>query len=389
MFSLGQAAIADVVSARERGRYQGYITGIWGLASIAGPLVGGLCTDYLTWRWAFYINLPVGVLAFLMVAWALKRIPVRNQSRPIDYLGVVLMMPGVTAWMLVCAWGGTAYPWSSPTILGLAGVGLCFLLAFALQELRAREALLPPRLFINRNIRTVLITQFIIASTLLSTALLVPVFLQLVAGYSASQSGGFMIPLIGSQMAGSITVGHRMRRTGRYKLAPQIGFLGIMLSFILYATMTATTPYWLIAFYFMINGISVGFCMSPMTVAGQNAADFRDLGAFTGTSGFFRSLGGSFGTALLWTALVMAFGYFLADGHLGFGPDVLRGGPQALADLPPDVRAVIIPDLTHAFAIAFGIAAVISFLGFVAICFLEEVPLKTIAGKAPEPSGGE
>jgi EmrB/QacA subfamily drug resistance transporter len=383
LFSLGQAAIADVVSARERGRYQGYITGIWGLASIAGPLVGGLCTDYLTWRWAFWINLPVGIIAFVMVDWALKRIPVKNERRPIDFLGVALMLPGVTAWMLVCAWGGTTYPWSSPMILGLTGAGLCFLIAFALQELRAREALLPPRLLINRNVRTVLITQFIIASTLLSTALLVPVFLQLVAGYSASQSGLFMIPLIGSQMAGSITTGYRMRATGRYKRSPQLGFLGIMVSFALYATMTATTPYWLIAIYFMFNGIAVGLCMSPMTVAGQNAADFRDLGAFTGTSGFFRSLGGSFGTALLWTALVLAFGYFLADGHLGFGPEVLRGGPQALAELPANIRATIIPDLTHAFAITFGIAAVISFTGFVAICFLEEVPLRTTPGKAP------
>jgi EmrB/QacA subfamily drug resistance transporter len=393
LFSLGQAAIADVVSARERGRYQGYITGIWGLASIAGPLVGGLCTDYLTWRWAFWINLPIGAIAFFFVAWALKRIPVRgrHERQSIDFLGVALMMPGVTAWMLVCAWGGTAYPWGSPMILGLAGAGLCFLLAFALQELRAREALLPPRLFMNRNIRTVLLTQFIIASTLLSTALLLPVFLQLVAGYSASESGLFMIPLIGTQMIGSITTGYRMRATGRYKLSPQIGFLGIMVSFILYATMTAMTPYWLIAIYFMVNGISVGLCMSPMTVAGQNAADFRDLGAFTGTSGFFRSLGGSFGTALLWTALVMAFGVSLADGHLGFGPDVLRGGPQALADLPANIRAVIIPDLTHAFAITFGIAAVIAFIGFIAISFLEEVPLRTTPGKAPvaEASGGE
>jgi len=390
LFSLGQAAIADVVSARERGRYQGYITGIWGLASIAGPLVGGLCTDYLTWRWAFWINLPIGAVAFFFVAWALKRIPVKNERRPIDFIGVALMLPGVTAWMLVCAWGGTSYPWGSPVILGLAGAGLFFLLAFAVQELRAREALLPPRLFINANVRTVLITQFLIASTLLSTALLLPVFLQLVAGYTASQSGAFMIPLIGTQMVGSITTGYRMRATGRYKLSPQLGFIGIALSFVLYATMNATTPPWLIALYFMVNGIAVGLCMSPMTVAGQNAVDFRDLGAFTGTSGFFRSLGGSFGTALLWTALVLAFGHYLVAGHLGFGPEVLRGGPQALANLPADVRAAILPDLTHAFSIAFAIAAVIAFIGFIAISFLEEVPLRTTPGKAPaHPAGGE
>jgi len=382
LFSLGQAAIADVVSARERGRYQGYITGIWGLASIAGPLVGGLCTDYLTWRWAFWINLPVGAIAFFFVAWALKRLPVKNERRSIDFLGVALMVPGVTAWMLVCAWGGTSYDWDSPMILGLSGAGLCFLIAFALQELRARDALLPPRLFLNHNIRTVFLTQFIIASTLLSTALLLPVFLQLVAGYTASQSGGFMIPLIGSQMVGSIVVGRRMRDNGRYKRYPQLGFLGIMLSFVAYATMTATTPAWLIACYFMLNGVAVGLCMSPMTVAGQNASDFRDLGAFTGTSGFFRSLGGSFGTALLWTVLVMAFGYFLAGSHLGLGPEVLRGGPQALAELPAATRAVILPDLTRGFMVTFAIAAAISFTGFIAMCFLEEIPLRTTIARA-------
>jgi EmrB/QacA subfamily drug resistance transporter len=389
LYSMAQASIADVVSARERGRYQAYITSAFSTAAIIGPVIGGFCVEYLTWRWAFWINLPVGAIAFFFVAWALKRIPVKKERRKIDFLGVALMVPGVAAWMLVCAWGGVTYPWSSPMILGLGGVGLCFLLAFALQELRAREALLPPRLFVNPNIRTVLITQFLIASTLLSTALLLPVFLQLVAGYTASQSGGFMIPLIGSQMVGSITTGYRMRATGRYKRSPQAGFIGIMISFILYATMTATTPYWLIAIYFMVNGIAVGLCMSPMTVAGQNAADFRDLGAFTGTSGFFRSLGGSFGTALLWTALVLAFGHFLAGAPLGIGPEVLRGGPGALADLPPDVRATILPDLTHAFAITFGIAAAIAFLGFVAISFLEEVPLKTVAGKAPAERAGE
>jgi MFS family permease len=184
-------------------------------------------------------------------------------------------------------------------------------------------------------------------------------------------------------MIGSIITGQRMRRTGRYKRSPQIGFIGIMLSFALYATMTATTPAWLIACYFMLNGIAVGFCMSPMTVAGQNAASFRDLGAFMGTSGFFRSLGGSFGTALLWTALMLGFGHFLLGAHLGFGPEVLRGGPQALAELPAEVRATILPDLTHAFAITFSIAAAIAFLGFIAISFLEEVPLRTTTGKAP------
>ena len=383
LFSLGQAAIADVVSARERGRYQGYITGIWGVASIAGPLLGGLCVDYLTWRWAFWINLPVGVAAYLLCDRSLRRIPVRREQRSIDFLGAALMMPGVTAWMLVTAWGGTSFAWTSPTIILLTVIGFSFLLAFALQELRAREALLPPRFFTNRNVCTVLVAQFLIASTLLSTAMLLPVFLQLVAGYSASSSGAFMIPLIASQMAGSITTGRRMRATGRYKRAPQWGFLLLIVAYGLYATMEAATPEWQIIAYLMLNGAALGLCMAPMTVAGQNAAEFRDLGAFTGTSGFFRSLGGSFGTALLWSVLVYSFGRILAGSHTGLGAEVLRGGPAAVSSLPEATRAAILPALTHAFSLTFWLAAAIAALGLIAVSFLEEVPLRTTPGQAP------
>ncbi len=383
LFSLGQAAIADVVSARERGRYQAYITGIWGFASIAGPLVGGLCVDYLNWRWAFWINLPVGAVAFVLCDRSLRRIAVRREQRSIDFLGAALMMPGVTAWMLVTAWGGTTFPWTSPTILGLGAIGLLFLLAFALQELRAREALLPPRLFANRNVRTVIIAQFLIAATLLSIAMLLPVYLQLVIGYSASASGAFVVPLIGSQMIGSIATGRYMRHTGRYKRSPQIGYAGIICSFLLFSTMTATTPAWLIVLYFMLNGVSVGLCMSPLTVAGQNSSDFRDLGAFSGTSSFFRSLGGSFGTALLWSVLVITFGHTLAYSNLGLGPEVLRGGPEALASLPAATRAAVLPGLIHSFSIAFLIAASIAVLGLITISFLEEIPLRLTPGQSP------
>lgn len=389
LFSLGQAAIADVVSARERGRYQAYITGIWGFASISGPVVGGLCVDYLTWRWAFWINLPVGVTAFFLCNWALKRIPVRRERRSIDFLGVTLMIPAVVACMLVTAWGGTEYDWSSPTILWLGGAGILLLLAFVLQELRAEEALLPPRLFFNPIVRTCLIIQFLIASTLLSMAMLLPVFLQLVVGFSASVSGLFMIPLISSQMIASIATGNRMRRTGRYKLSPQMGFAGITLSYLLYSTMSTATPYWMIALYFMLNGLSIGLCMSPLTVAGQNASDFRDLGAFTGTSGFFRSLGGSLGAALMWSVLVFTFSRYLIDAHLGLGPEVLRGGPTALSSLPAGARHVLTPSLNHSFSTVFLLAAGIAAAGFVATCFLKEIPLRTTVAHVAEAASAD
>lgn len=389
LFSLGQAAIADVVSARERGRYQAYITGVWGFASIAGPVVGGLCVDYLTWRWAFWINLPVGVAAFILCDWALRRIPVRREHRSIDFLGIVLMMPGVIILLLVTAWGGVEYDWNSPTILWLSAIGVLFILAFVVQELRAKDALLPPRLFANSIVRICLIVQFVIASTLLSTAMLLPVFLQLVIGYSAAVSGTFMIPLIGSQMISSITTGQRMRRTGRYKLSPQLGFAGVTISYLLYSTMSLATPDWMIVLYFMVNGISVGLCMAPLTVAGQNASDFRDLGAFTGTSGFFRSLGGSFGAAFLWSVLVFAFSRFIAGSAVGLSPAILRGGPGALATMPEATRVEVLPVLNHAFSIAFLVAAGIAAIGFVATCFLKEIPLRTTVAHASEIASAE
>ena len=256
--------------------------------------------------------------------------------------------------------------------------------SLVLQELRAREALLPPRLLGNPTVLTILIAQFLVSATLLSTAMLLPVFLQLVVCYSAAVSGAFMVPLILAQMASSITTGHRMRRTGRYKRSPQIGFLLLIIAFLLYATMSATTPPWLIISYFSLHGIALGLAMAPMTTAGQNAADFRDLGAFTGTSGFFRSLGGSFGTALLWTVLVLAFGHALLGNDFGFGPEVLRGGPAALAGLPEATRNAVLPSLTFAFATAFVLAAVIAGLGLIAVSCLKEIPLRTTLAAAPK-----
>jgi hypothetical protein len=147
--------------------------------------------------------------------------------------------------------------------------------------------------------------------------------------------------------------------------------------------MSATTPPWLIICYFMLNGVSVGLSMSPLTVAGQNASDFRDLGAFSGTSSFFRSLGGSFGTALLWSMLVLAFGQALAASNLDLGPEVLRGGPTALASLPASTRDAVLPGLVHAFSMTFMIAAAIAVLGLIAISFLEEIPLRLTPGQAP------
>jgi EmrB/QacA subfamily drug resistance transporter len=270
LYSMAQAAIADVVSPRERGRYQAYITSMFGTASIAGPLIGGLSVDYLTWRWAFWINLPIGIVAYVLCHRGLARVILRRQRRPIDYLGAALMLPGVTALMLVAAWGGNELPWTSLPLMTLAFTGVVFLLAFALREKHAPEALLPPRLFASSVFRVASLLNFFINAITVGIFLLIPVYLQFVIGVSAGISGlMLLLPLI-AQIISSITTGRRVQRTGRYVPSPRAGFAMLVIASLLFATMKATTPIWLIEIYLVVHTIGIGLCQAPLWVAVQN-----------------------------------------------------------------------------------------------------------------------
>jgi EmrB/QacA subfamily drug resistance transporter len=384
LISMAHATMADIVSARERGRYQGYLSGVWGVASVAGPLVGGLSVEYLSWRWAFWINIPIGIVGFVLCTRALRRLTVRRRPQRIDFLGAGLMMPAVTALLLVAAWGGTEMPWNSLPIIGLSVVGLLLLAAFGLQELRAPDALIPPRLFINKVIRVSIAINFLIAITLFATIMLLPVFLQLVVGVSAGDSGILLIPLIGAQVVGSFATGQLMRTTGHYKRYPLLGFAGITLSFVLLSTMDAGTPELLAAAYMALNGVASGMSMPPLMVAAQNAAELRDLGVATAAVGFFRSLGGSFGAAILWSVLLFTLGQHLVAAGAGdpaLGTGLLRGGVAGIAQMSAASRAMLLPALAHSFSFVFRILAVVGAAGFVATAFLQEVPLRTTAGQ--------
>lgn len=378
LYSMSQASIADVVSARERGRYQAYITSTFGIASIAGPLIGGFCVEYLSWRWAFWINLPIGVLAFSLCHRALARVTVRRQRRPIDFLGAALIMPGVTALMLVATLGGSELPWVSPTILALGAIGILFVAAFARRERDAPEALLPPRLFASQVFRVATLLNFFINAITVGTFMLLPVFFQLVVGVGAELSGAMLIVPLATQIGASIYTGRRVQRTGRYVQFPRAGFAALVFAAILFSTMTATTPIWLIEIYMMVNAIGNGFCQSPLWVAVQNSAEMRDLGAVTGSTAFFRALGGAFGAAIFWSVLLAVLAATVAaEGHSGFGGDLLRGGHAALAALPADVRAFFIPAFTHAFSIAFQLSAAVAAAALATTFFLKEIPLRT------------
>jgi len=326
LISMAQAVIADVIAPRERGRYQGYLSGMWATASVGGPVLGGFFVDYLTWRWVFWINLPLGIAAFILCRRALARLTTPRRHRRIDYLGAVLLTAAVADLLLVASWGGTTSAWTSPTLLGLVAAAPLLVGGFIVQELRAAEPILPPRLFANPVISLASLTSFIVAMAMFGGIVLLPVFLQLVTGVGAGHSGVLLIPLMGGTVVGAFTSGQLMRRTGRYKAFPLIGLGMSTLAFALLATMDAVTPPAMAMAYMGLLGIGIGMSMPVMLVAVQNAAEPRDIGVATATVAFSRSLGGSFGAAILWSVLLAALGRHLAAGGTELGTALLAGG---------------------------------------------------------------
>ncbi len=374
LISMSQAIIADVISPRERGRYQVYMSGVWALASLGGPVMGGFFVEYLTWRWVFWINLPLGVLGLVLCNNPLKKLVVRRQQPRIDYLGAAILIPAVVSLLLVASWGGTEFAWASPEILGLIGVGILLAAAFALQELRALEPLLPPRLFIDPVIRIVNLNSFVVSAGMFGAIVLLPVFLQLVLGAGPGRTGLLLIPLMGGTVLGAYPVGQWMRRTGRYKKAPVLTLSGAVAAYLLLATCGPSTPDLLVALYIGLLGVGIGGSMPVMLVAAQNAAEPRDTGAATASVTFFRFLGGSFGAAALWSALLYFFNQNLAAlGVPGFAAVALQGAEGAAAALTPEARGA----LAQAFSWTYigGAAIMAASVGIALV--LKEIPLRT------------
>jgi EmrB/QacA subfamily drug resistance transporter len=389
LISMAQAIIADVVAPRERGRYQGYLSGVWATASVAGPVLGGVFVDHLSWRWVFLINLPLGAAAFVLCRRALARLAVRRTRRRIDYLGAALLTLTVTDLLLVASWGGTTFAWSAPIMLALMAAAPPLAAVCVLQELRAPEPILPPRLFADPVIRLANLVSFMVAMAMFGAIVLLPVFLQLVTGVGAGRSGILLIPLMGGTVIGAFTSGRLMRRTGRYKAFPLIGLTMATLAFALLATMDAATAPAFAMVYMGVLGIGIGMSMPVMLVAVQNAAEARDIGIATATVAFFRSLGGSFGAAILWSVLLAALARSLAAAGGGaLGTALLQGGPAAMAALPVAQRALLMPALTRAFHLAFALSAAIAAASVVTTLFLEERPLRRSTARRAVPAQG-
>jgi EmrB/QacA subfamily drug resistance transporter len=389
-----QAIIADIVPPRERGRYMGLIGSVFAVASVAGPLLGGFLVDNLSWRWVFYVNLPVGVLAILIVSTRLHLYTPHTRHR-IDYLGTALLSAGVGALILLTTWGGNEYPWGSRTIIGLGIAGVVLLAVFVWWEGRAAEPILPLKLFRSPVFDVANAMGFTIGMAMFGAIIFIPLFLQIVYGVSPTKSGLLTIPLMAGLLVAAILSGRAITRIGRYKAFPIAGTAVLVVGMYLLSRLDVHTALWVASAYMVVVGVGLGLVMQVLVLVVQNDVQPPDIGVATSTATFFRSVGGAFGVAIFGAI----FASRLADGlghlpprvaaHLGSGVHL---NPEQAKELPPAVHADFLNAFAHALQGVFLFGVVVAVVPFILSWFLKEVPLRTTVARAaesapPEPSG--
>ena len=383
-----QAVVADIIPARERGRYQGIFGAVFGLASIAGPLLGGFFTTQLSWRWIFYINLPLGVLALAVIAAVL---PARSGRvrHAVDYAGAALLALALSATVLVTDLGGSVYPWASPRLVGLAALGAGALAAFVVVERRAAEPVLPLRLFRDGAFTVGCVVGFIVGFALFGSLTYVPLFLQVVKGSSPTASGLQMLPQMGGMLVTSIGAGQLISRTGRYKLYPVVGTAVMALGLFLLSRITPETTTTAVALHMLVVGLGLGLVMQVLVIAVQNSVEYRDLGVATSGATLFRSIGGSLGTAVLGAVFAARLNANLV-GALPGGMGGAGINPRAIAALPAPERAAFAAAVSDALGTVFLVATGLAVLGFALALLLPERPLReTVAAATEEDVGGD
>ncbi|MBS2040545.1 MFS transporter [bacterium] len=374
LMTLAQTTIADLIPPRERGRYQGIFGAVFAACSVAGPLLGGLITDALSWRWVFYVNLPVGAAALALIWIGLKPRP--HDRRPsIDYAGATLLTGATSCILLVLSWGGSLYPWYSQVILGLAASTVFLILGLIWREQRAAEPILAPRLFRNRVFQIGASVISLNAAALFGAMIFLPLFFQLVMGQTPSRSGLLMAPLMGGVILSSVVSGRIVSRTGRYKLLT-IGGLAVACASLLWLAWCARhaqQPGQMVIGLVTL-GMSLGLVMPNLTVAIQNAVEMRDLGSATSSSAYFRSLGGSVGAAIAGALLNLGLARSFTAGGVDLG--ILDRGIAEMLKLPAAQFQVVMQGYREAIGSNLEACAAVAALACALTWFLPELPLR-------------
>ena len=348
LMALSQAIIGDVVSPRERGRYQGYMGSVFGLATIAGPLLGGFLVEHLSWRWTFWSALPLGVTALVVIQRAI-RFPFPRRRHAIDWLGAFFIVASVSALLLVLSLAGAQFPWRSSWTYGLFATSVLMLAAAIWQERRHPEPIMPPRLFTNHTFVITSVAGFIVGIAMFGAIIFLPQYLQIVKGQTPTASGLLTLPLVAGLLVSSITSGRLISRTGRYKIFPVVGMATASVGLGLLSLLHVQTSLLVASGYMLVAGLGIGMVLQVLILVAQNAVPHRDLGVATSGATFFRTMGGAVGVSEV----------------------------ELLAALPEPVHTAVVTGFADAFQTTFLAAVPFAVAGFLVLLLLRETPLRT------------
>lgn len=380
LMTMAMAVVGDIVPPRDRGRYQGYIQGTFAVSLIAGPLVGGALVDNTSWRWVFYVNLPIGTIALLLTAVVL-RVPQQRIRRKVDYAGAALLVACVCCLLLIAVWGGQVYGWGSAPIIGLICALVVLLAAFLAWERRVPDPALPLKLLATPVVAASSVTLFALTCCFFATLVFAPLYIQIVQGASATNSGLLLLPMMLTALAATTVSGWIITKTGRYKIFPVAGTFLVAVATLLLSRLTAGSTRLEATLFLVVIGVGYGLITQVLVIAIQNVVSRQQLGTATGAANFFRGLGGSVGAALFGAVFAARLAHWLplrlpASMASRMNPAALINSPAQVRQLPAAVHTGVAVSVSQAVHAVFLTALPIAVVAFLAVLTLREVPLR-------------